>query len=87
MLLCFYSSDLCNPIKDMLFSSVSKLDNNIYILCIDIHYFDNIGRRFGITEIPTTILIKNAREKQRFIGNLLKKDLDVILTGIQTNEN
>jgi hypothetical protein len=85
--LCFYSSDLCYPIASMLFANVAKLTGNINTLCIDIKYFDGLGKRFAIAETPTTLLIKNAREKERFIGSLDQKNIDLILTMIQTNEN
>jgi thioredoxin-like negative regulator of GroEL len=79
VILCFYSSELCDSISAMFFDIISEIQSNIEILCIDIIYFNNIGKRFGIIEIPSLILIDNGKELNRITGLLSKKDLDLFL--------
>lgn len=81
-LLIFYSSELVGPVAELLMSSIQEVSKKIKTICIDILYFDNLIKRFAITEIPTILLIKNAKEKQRFLMNLTKKEIDIIITEI-----
>jgi len=81
IVLCFYSSELCHPIASMLFSVVEQISNHLDTLCIDICYFDSIGKRFGIMEIPTLLLIDNGKELKRINGMMAKTDIDLLLQG------
>jgi thioredoxin-like negative regulator of GroEL len=81
IVLCFYSSELCNSIANMFFSVVKEISQQIEILCIDICYFDSIGKRFGILEIPTVLLINSGKELKRISGMMAKTDVDLLLQG------
>lgn len=81
VVLCFYSSELCDPIASILFSAVEQISRRINTLCIDICYFDSIGKRFRIIEIPTLLLIDNGKELKRINGMVAKTDIDLLLQG------
>lgn len=77
IVLCFYSSEESLPVASVLFSFIAKVSKRREVLCVDICYFDGIGKRFAITEIPTILLINNGKELKRISGALDQNIVDL----------
>lgn len=71
-ILYFYSSNIPHPSATKTFNMLSKLEN---VLCIDLHNFSNMYKRFDIDETPTVVFMKDNVEVDRIVS--FKKIMEI----------
>ena len=65
--LFYLSAPWCQPCKT--FSPVmEQVSKNISVRKINIDYEPDVVNRFGVSSVPTVILVENEREVRRFTG-------------------
>jgi len=65
--LFYFSSGWCQPCKA--FSPImDQISKQIPVKKINIDYEPDVNGRFGVSSIPTVILVENEREVRRFVG-------------------
>jgi hypothetical protein len=65
--LFYLSAPWCQPCKA--FSPVmDQVSKNISVRKINIDYEPDVVGRFGVSSVPTVILVENEREVRRFVG-------------------
>ena len=72
ILVDFYA-DWCGPCKMM--GEVLEKMNDVNISKVNVDFYGNLAREFGVMSIPTLILFKNGNEVARQIGFLSEDEL------------
>jgi len=65
--LTYFFASWCSPCKS--FSPImDQISKNISVRKINVDYEPDVVGRFGVSNVPTVILIENGAEIRRFVG-------------------
>lgn len=65
-----FSASWCNPCKQAkpVFNKIKESSNNVEFEIVDIDENRDMANDFGVTSVPTFMLIENDEEVSRFVG-------------------
>lgn len=80
VLVDFYAT-WCGPCKliSPIIEEVSKENENIKVIKIDVDKFPELSRKYGIMSIPTLIVFSKGKEVKKHIGYLEKEGIEDLL--------
>ncbi len=80
VLVDFYAT-WCGPCKliSPIIEEISKENENIKVIKIDVDKFPELSRKYGIMSIPTLIVFSKGKEVKKHIGYLEKEGIEGLL--------
>ncbi len=80
VLVDFYAT-WCGPCKliSPIIEEISKENENIKVIKIDVDKFPELSRKYGIMSIPTLIVFSKGKEVKKHIGYLEKEGIEDLL--------
>lgn len=65
----------CKAIAPLLDELASEYDGKVTVAKVDVDSQVNLAQKFGVSAIPTLVLLSDGEEKTRFVGVTSKSDL------------
>jgi len=73
-----FASSWCGPCKRQaeVLKEIAKSMGDVFMATVDIEESFDLTDKLGVRSVPTTIVMKNGKEKKRFVGNCSKESIE-----------